>query len=126
MNKLMRRYGAAWPALSPSVLAAAVCFYGCIAWMVYISFTRSQLLPNYQWAGTLQYERRMGDERWHVAMGNLLIFGGCQIVFTLLPGGLLAILMDQKIRLEGTLRTLYICTRWRCPMWSPAWPGSGC
>lgn len=108
MSKLLRRYGAVWLALSPSVLAAAVCFYGCIGWMVYISFTRSKLLPNYEWAGLLQYERLMGEDRWHVAMGNLLVFGGCLIVITLLLGGLLAIAMDQKIRIEGTLRSIYM------------------
>ena len=108
MSRLFRRYGAAWIALSPSVLAAAVCFYGCIVWMVYISFTRSKLVPRYDWAGWLQYERLMSDERWHVAMGNLLIFGGALIVFTLTLGFLLAIFLDQKIRLEGLLRTVYM------------------
>ena len=108
MSRLFRRYGAAWIALSPSVLAAVVCFYGCIAWMVYISFTRSKLVPRYDWAGLLQYERLMSDERWHVAMGNLLIFGGALIVFTLALGFLLAIFLDQKIRLEGLLRTVYM------------------
>ena len=108
MSRLFRRYGAAWIALSPSVLAAVVCFYGCIAWMVYISFTRSKLVPRYDWAGLLQYERLMTDERWHVAMGNLLIFGGALIVFTLALGFVLAIFLDQKIRLEGLLRTVYM------------------
>lgn len=108
MSRLFRRYGAAWIALSPSVLAAAVCFYGCIVWMVYISFTRSKLVPRYDWAGWLQYERLMTDERWHVAMGNLLIFGGVLIVFTLALGFVLAIFLDQKIRLEGLLRTVYM------------------
>ncbi len=108
MSRLFRRYGAAWIALSPSVLAATVCFYGCIVWMVYISFTRSKLVPRYDWAGWLQYERLMSDERWHVAMGNLLIFGGALIVFTLALGFVLAIFLDQKIRLEGLLRTVYM------------------
>ena len=108
MRRLLRRFGPAWLALSPSVLAAVVCFYGCIAWMVYISFTRSKLLPNYDFVGLLQYERLMGEERWHVAMGNLLIFGGVLIGATLVLGGLMAVLLDQKIRFEGTLRTVYM------------------
>lgn len=65
-------------------------------------------MPNYEWAGTLQYERLMAEDRWHAAMGNLLIFGACLIVITLLLGGLLAIRMDQKIRIEGTLRSIYM------------------
>lgn len=108
MRRSFQHYGAAWIALSPSILAALVCFYGCILWMVYISFTRSKLVARYDWAGLIQYERLMSDERWHVAMGNLLIFGLGMIVITLAVGFVLAVFLDQRIRLEGVLRTIYM------------------
>lgn len=108
MNKLARRYGAAWLALSPSMLAVIVCFYGCILWMLYISFTRSKLLPRYEWAGFVQYERLATDERWHTALLNLLLFGGGLIAATLGLGLLLAIFLDQKVRVEGVLRTVFM------------------
>lgn len=108
MLRLVRRFGASWLALSPSLLAVAVCFYGCISWMVYVSFTRSKLVPNYEWAGWVQYERLLHDDRWHVSMGNLLLFGGGLIVVTLVLGFLMAVALDQRIRGEGVLRTIYM------------------
>lgn len=108
MNRLLRRFGPALAAVAPSVIAAGVFFYGCIGWMVYVSFTRSKLLPNYDWAGTVQYERLAGDERWHTALGNLLVFGLGLIVVCLALGALLAIFLDQQVRGEGLLRTIYL------------------
>lgn len=108
MSRLARRFGSAWLALSPTVIAVLVCFYGCIGWMIYVSFTRSKLVPNYEWAGLLQYQRLATDDRWHVAMSNLLIFGGGLIVLTLAIGFMLAVLMDQRIRGEGILRTVFL------------------
>lgn len=108
MNRLLRRFGPALAAVAPSVIAAAVFFYGCIGWMVYVSFTRSKLLPNYDWAGTVQYERLASDERWHTALGNLLVFGLGLIVVCLALGALLAIFLDQQVRGEGLLRTIYL------------------
>jgi glucose/mannose transport system permease protein len=108
MSKILRKYGTALAVISPSVSAALVCFYGCIGWMIYISFTRSKLLPNYEWAGLLQYQRLMSDDRWHTSLLNLLVFGGTLIVCTLSLGALLAIFLDQKVRIEGLLRTAYM------------------
>ena len=108
MNKLLRRFGPALLALSPSVVAVLVFFYGCIGWMVYISFTRSKLLPNYEWQGLVQYSRLASDERWHTALGNLVVFGLLLVVLCLVLGGLLAIFLDQKVRAEGLLRTIYL------------------
>lgn len=95
-------------ALAPSLLAALVCFYGCIGWMVYISFTRSKLMPNYDWAGPVQYLRLADDERWHIALRNLGVFGVGLVLGCLLLGGLLAVFLDQRIRFEGLLRTIYL------------------
>lgn len=108
MNRTLRRFGPALAAIAPSAVAALVFFYGCIGWMVYVSFTRSKLLPNYDWAGTVQYARLAGDERWHTAMGNLLVFGFGLIVVCLALGALLAIFLDQQVRGEGLLRTIYL------------------
>ncbi len=47
-------------------------------------------------------------ERWHVAIENLLIFGGLFIVTCLIIGCLLAVLLDQRIRAEGALRTIFL------------------
>jgi glucose/mannose transport system permease protein len=94
--------------VTPTVLAIGACFYGGTLWTAYISFTRSSLLPNYQWAGWLQYARLFATARWHTAYANMFIFGGLTICGALAVGTLLAILIDNEIRFEGAFRTLML------------------
>ena len=94
--------------LAPSFMAVLVFVYGFIAWTAWISFTRSKLLPNYEIKGVIQYERLFAAPRWDTAMSNLFVFGTLFIVISMLLGLLLAILLDQKIRTEGALRTIYL------------------
>ena len=94
--------------LAPSFIAILLFVYGFIAWTAYISFTRSRLLPKYEIEGVIQYDRLFQSPRWDVAMSNLAIFGILFIVISMVLGLLLAILLDQKIRTEGALRTIYL------------------
>ncbi len=94
--------------LAPSFIAVIIFVYGFIAWTTYISFTRSRLLPKYEIEGTIQYERLFDSPRWDVAMTNLAIFGVLFIGISMVLGLFLAILLDQKIRTEGPLRTIYL------------------
>lgn len=94
--------------LAPSFVAILVFVYGFIAWTAWISLTRSRLMPRYEFDGFGQYERLFAAPRWDVAMNNLFIFGGLFIVISMLIGLALAIFLDQKIRAEGVLRTIYL------------------
>jgi len=94
--------------LAPSFIAVIIFVYGFIAWTTYISFTRSRLLPKYEIEGVIQYERLFVSPRWDVAMTNLAIFGILFIAISMVLGLFLAILLDQKIRTEGALRTIYL------------------
>ena len=94
--------------LSPTVLAAVIFIYGFIVWTAWISMTRSGLLPRYKLAGFLQYIKLFQSDRWWVASRNLAIFGSLFIFFCIVFGLILAILLDQRIRVEGALRTLYL------------------
>lgn len=94
--------------LSPTIAAGVVFIYGFILWTAWISLTKSGLLPRYELAGFLQYAKLLASDRWWVASRNLVVFGGLFIFFCTLFGLLLAILLDQKIRVEGALRTLYL------------------
>src|SRR5260370_24646731 len=85
-----------------------VCFYGCATWTVYLSVTRSALLPNYQFAGLVQYVRLFGTARWNVAWSNMFLFGVLDIVGTLGLGVLLAVLIDRQVRFEGAFRTIFL------------------
>ena len=73
-----------------------------------MAFSKSRMLPVWDWAGLRQYERLWQMERWHVAIENLFIFGGLFIVTCLFIGCLLAVLLDQRIRAEGALRTIFL------------------
>lgn len=94
--------------LAPSFLIVLIFVYGFIAWTAWVSMTRSRLLPRYEIEGFIQYERLFAAPRWDTAMNNLFIFGALFIVVSMMLGLLLAILLDQKIRIEGVLRTIYL------------------
>ena len=94
--------------LAPSFLLSFLFIYGLIAWNGYLSVSASRLLPNYEFVGLQQYTLLFESERWMVALKNLGIFSALFIGFSMAVGLLLAILLDQKIRAEGVLRTIYL------------------
>ncbi|WP_170326334.1 carbohydrate ABC transporter permease [Ruegeria arenilitoris] len=94
--------------LAPSFIAVLIFVYGFIGWTAWVSLTRSKLLPKYEIKGLIQYERLFDSPRWDTAINNLYIFGALFIVIAMVLGLLLAILLDQKIRVEGAIRTIYL------------------
>ncbi|MFM2065618.1 MAG: hypothetical protein RLZZ584_527 [Pseudomonadota bacterium] len=94
--------------LAPSFVLSFLFIYGLIAWNGYLSVSASRLLPNYEFVGLEQYHILWESERWRVALKNLGIFSVLFIGFAMTVGLLLAILLDQKIRAEGVLRTIYL------------------
>lgn len=94
--------------LAPSMAITLVFTYGFIVWSLVLSFTNSRMLPNYDFIGLSNYSKLFSMERWTVAYTNLFIFGFLFIVIAICVGTLLAILLDQKIRAEGVLRTIYL------------------
>ena len=94
--------------LAPSVAVSLFFVYGFMLLTFVLSLTSSRMLPSYDFVGFGQYARLMANERWWVASTNLMIFGTLFIVICLVLGALLAMLLDQKIRQEGALRTVYL------------------
>ncbi len=94
--------------LAPSFIAVLIFVYGFIGWTAWVSLTRSKLLPKYEIKGFIQYERLFDSPRWDTAINNLYIFGALFIAIAMVLGLLLAILLDQKIRVEGAIRTIYL------------------
>ncbi|MFT6984867.1 MAG: glucose/mannose transport system permease protein [Psychromonas sp.] len=94
--------------IAPTFVAALVFIYGFMLLNAWLSFSSSRMLPKYDWAGTIQYEKLFANDRWWVAAENLLLFGGLFIAICLLLGLFLAIFLDQKIRGEGVIRTIYL------------------
>ena len=94
--------------IAPSFIVSMLFIYGLIAWNGYLSVSASRLLPNYEFVGLEQYHTLFESERWWVALTNLGIFGTLFIGGGMALGLLMAILLDQKIRAEGALRTIYL------------------
>ncbi|GAB2793402.1 sugar ABC transporter permease [Halomonas shantousis] len=94
--------------LSPSLVLVLFFVYGFIVWTTYISFSASRMLPDYTWVGWQQWSRLWSTWTWDIALHNIWIFGLLYIVGCTLLGLLLAILLDQRIRAEGVLRTIYL------------------
>ena len=94
--------------LAPTFVVTLVFIYGYILWTAVLSMTPSKMLPRYQFAGTAQYEALFANDRWWLALKNLMIFGGCFIIVCLVVGLLLAILLDQRVRAEGAIRSVYL------------------
>jgi glucose/mannose transport system permease protein len=94
--------------ISPSAFVVLVCVYGYIMFTVYLSFTTSTMMPNYDLAGASSYERLMGLENWRVALVNLGTFAVLYIVIAGVLGLAFAILIDQKIRAESVFRSIFL------------------
>ena len=94
--------------LAPSLILVLVFVYGFIGWTAWVSLTRSKLLPRYEIDGFIQYDRLFASPRWDTAFNNLFVFGALFIVIAMVLGLVLAIFLDQNIRTEGAIRTIYL------------------
>ncbi|MBB3934684.1 carbohydrate ABC transporter permease [Aureimonas phyllosphaerae] len=95
-------------ALSPTILIVLFAYVGTMGWTVWMSFTGSRLLPVNTLVGTQQYERLFGDARWLISLQNMALFGVLFIGFCLVLGFLLAVAIDQRVRGEDGLRTIFL------------------
>jgi glucose/mannose transport system permease protein len=94
--------------LSPTIAVAAIFLYGFAVWTGWISLTTSTLLPHYDIAGLVQYQRLWTNPRWLTAYRNLFVFGALYVSLCVVIGLLLAIMLDRRIACEGVLRTIYL------------------
>ncbi|MCP3444603.1 carbohydrate ABC transporter permease [Bradyrhizobium sp. CCGUVB14] len=91
----------------PLLLSAAHLISFSI-WTIWISFTPSTLIPVSGWVGLRNYTAVLASRNWQVAFDNLLLFGIAFVVLSLFTGLLLAILLDQRIRAENVLRSIFL------------------
>jgi glucose/mannose transport system permease protein len=94
--------------LGPTLLSSLLFVYGFIFLTAYLSLTESRMMPNFEFAGLVQYAALFDNERWWTSLANLGIFGTLFIGISVAVGLFLAILLDQKIRAEGALRAVYL------------------
>ena len=95
--------------IAPSFVLGFAFIYGLMIWNGVLSLTGSRMLPNYEtFVGLEQYVQLWSMDRWYVALKNLGIFSALYVGGSMLVGMVLAIFLDQKIRAEGWLRTIYL------------------
>jgi glucose/mannose transport system permease protein len=89
-----------------SVAAGQVLLF--TAWTTWVSFTPSTLMPDYAWVGLRNYWAVTRTANFQIAYVNLFIFGLGFVLLTTALGLLLAILLDQRVRGENVLRTIFL------------------
>lgn len=94
--------------VAPGLLLGFAFIYGFMIWNGVLSVTASRMLPNYDLVGLAQYTKLWQMDRWWVALKNLAIFGLGYVGGAMALGVLLAVLLDQKVRAEGFIRTVYL------------------
>ena len=95
--------------IAPAFVLGFAFIYGLMIWNGVLSMTGSRMLPNYDnFVGLAQYGKLWEMDRWYVALKNLGIFSVLYVGGSMAVGMLLAIFLDQKIRAEGWLRTIYL------------------
>lgn len=75
---------------------------------VYFSFTNTKVFANYKFIGFHQYDRLWHTDLWLTAFTNIWFFGAMSIVANLVFGYLLAVFMDQRIKQEDLLRSIFL------------------
>jgi glucose/mannose transport system permease protein len=115
------------------ILIALFVFVGGTLWTVMFSFTSMKVLPLFtpgEWvekfSGLANYTRLFNTSRWmdcpaitkigtplwklqcSGSFPNVVTYAICSITIVMILGFLIAVLMDQKIRLEGVFRTIYL------------------
>ncbi|MGH8831159.1 MAG: carbohydrate ABC transporter permease [Polaromonas sp.] len=95
--------------IAPGFVLGFAFIYGLMIWNGVLSLTASRMLPNYdEFVGLAQYAKLWEVDRWWLALKNLGIFSVLYVGAAMLIGMALAIVLDQKVRAEGLLRTIYL------------------
>ncbi len=92
----------------PMMYIVLFAFIGCSIWTMVFSTSNAKIYPVYVYSGFSQYTRLFNSDKWSIAVHNVLIYIVLSTFLAFLIGFLLAVFMDQKIRLEGLFRTIYL------------------
>lgn len=90
------------------LLLSAAHLVSFALWTIWISFTPSTLVPVSGWVGLRNYTAVAASRNWQIAFDNLLLFGTVFVLLSAATGLILAILLDQRIRGENVLRSIFL------------------
>jgi glucose/mannose transport system permease protein len=97
-----------WSALLPMALTVMVGYLGTALWSLRVSLSSARTFPQDDFVGLAQYERLFDNDRWLLSLQNLAVYGVLFIVACMVIGFLLAVFIDQQVRGEGLLRTVFL------------------
>lgn len=100
--------GLQWLVIWVPLLLNAGHVVGFTLWTTWVSFTPSTLLPAPGWVGLRNYEAILATRNWKIAYDNLVVFGIGFVGLSAALGLLLAVLLDQRVRGENVLRTVFL------------------
>ena len=92
----------------PMMFIVMFAFIGCSLWTIAYSTSDAKIYPVYTYVGMKQYIRLFKSDVWTTSWHNALIYLFLGTFFSFVVGFLIAVFMDQKIRLEGLFRTIYL------------------
>ncbi len=95
--------------ITPSALAVAIFVYGFITFTAFTSFTKwDSLVPDFTLVGFQNYVKLFANQRFQIDMRNTVSFTLLFLVACLVLGFALAFLLDQRIKGEGLLRSIFL------------------
>lgn len=94
--------------LLPTIIATGLYIFVFVGWNIYLSLSTSTLLPVYDFAGFDAYTRLWRNPRWTTGVWNLAYFGTLYILLSTVIGVFLAVLMDQNVKGENFLRSVFL------------------
>ena len=95
--------------LSPSIIAVAVFIYGFMLWTGVVSFLNwNTPEADIQWLGIGNWERIFGLRRFAKDIRNMSVLTVLFLIQTMGIGFLLAVLLDQRIKMENLFRTVFV------------------
>jgi len=95
-------------ALLPMALTVLLAYIGGALWTLRTSFTAARTFPSDKFIGVAQYVRLFDNERWLLSLHNLAVYGALFIIACMVLGFLLAVFIDQNVKGEGVLRTVFL------------------
>jgi glucose/mannose transport system permease protein len=97
-----------WLALVPLATIVAIGYVGSALWSLRVSLSSSRAFPADDFVGLTQYVRLFANERWLESLQHLALYGVLFVSLSMIVGFLLAVFIDQKVRGEGLLRTIFL------------------
>jgi len=94
--------------LLPTVVVSLVFVYGFIAFTIYLSFTDSRMMPDFDWVGLKNWARLFRLDQWFLALKNMGIFFVLYIGISTVLGLFLAILIDLNRLGEKLFRPIFL------------------